>query len=72
MTRLIMLAFCLTLSACLPPPPSAYLTKAADSSAKIRPAFVADATEGTRDFVPAEPGDWEKINRAVVPKESQK
>lgn len=72
MTRSILLAFCLTLSACLPPPPSAYLTRAADPSAKVRPAYVADATAGTRDFTPAEAGDWEKINRAVESKEGQK
>lgn len=72
MTRSIMLAFCLTLSACLPAPPSAYLTKAANPAAKIRAASVADATAGTRDFAPAEAGDWEKINRAVESKEGQK
>ena len=72
MTRIFLLALCLPLSACESPPSVAYLTKPADPAAKAPVHFVADATEGTRDYAPAEPGNWEQINRAVTPKESAK
>ncbi len=72
MTRLFLLALGLTLSACDPPPPSAYLVRAANPSANPSPLRVDDATAGTRDYSPAEPGDWEKINRAVAPHGEQK
>ena len=73
MNRLFPLALCLAMSACAPSSPSAnYLTKAADPTVRVRSPVVADATAGTRAYAPAEAGDWEKINRAVTPKEGQK
>ena len=72
MTRLFLLALGLSLAACEPPPSVAYVTRAADPSAKTPPPVVADATEGTRNFVPAEAGDWDAINRAVAPHGGQK
>ena len=68
MNRLFLVALCLTLQACLPSSPSTtYLTGAANPAAKVRPPAVTDATAGTRSYAPAEPGDWEKINRAITP-----
>jgi hypothetical protein len=68
MNRFLLLALCLTLQACLPSSPSTrYLTEAANPAIKVRPPAVLDATAGTRAYTPAEPGDWEKINRAVTP-----
>jgi hypothetical protein len=67
MNRLFLLAICLSLQACAPSPSTSYLTKAANPAAKVHPPAVADATAGTRAFAPAEPGDWEHINRAVTP-----
>jgi hypothetical protein len=71
MNRIFPLALCLTLPACAAPP-LAYLTQAADPSAKASPSSVADATAGTRNYAPVEPGDWEKTNRAVTPHGEQK
>ena len=68
MNRPILLALCLTLQACVPSPPStARLTSAADPAVTVRPPAISDATAGTRAYAPAEPGDWEQINRAVTP-----
>ena len=72
MIRMFLLALGLTLAACEPPPSSAYLTGAAIPSAKARAPYVADATEGTRNYAPAEAGDWDAINRAVAPHGGQK
>ena len=73
MNRLFPLALCLILQACVPSPPSSsYLTAAANPAAKTRPPAVADAAAGTRAYAPAEPGDWEKINRAIAPSEGGK
>lgn len=73
MNRLFLLALCLTQQACVSSPSStAYLTGAANPTAKVRPPAVADAAAGTRTYTPAEAGDWEKINRAVTPQEGEK
>ncbi len=69
---MFLLALCATLAACEPPPPSAFLTRAADPSAKVRAPYVVDATEGTRNYAPAKAGDWDAINRAVAPHGGQK
>ena len=72
MTRICLLALCLLLSACEPPPSVAYLTMAANPAAKAPLHLIANATEGTRNYAPAEPGNWEQINQAVTPKDGAK
>ncbi len=57
----------LSLGACVPTTPPAYLAAPADPSLDTRSPGYAPVTAGVRSYDVVEPADWRELNRRVAP-----
>jgi hypothetical protein len=60
-------ALAASLGACAVSPPRSLLA-AADPTARVSAVRYDNVTAGTKTFRPAEPKDWEELNRRVGPR----
>jgi predicted phosphoadenosine phosphosulfate sulfurtransferase len=59
----------LTLAACMPAPPQAYLAAPADPSIRVRDPVAVSVTSGVQAYRVVDPKDWRELNRAVGPQQ---
>lgn len=60
-------ALTLSLGACVPTTPPAYLAAPADPAVGTRSPGYTAVTAGVRSYDVVEPGDWRELNRRVAP-----